>query len=127
MDSRSPRARAVWRALALAFAIAVVVVRLGIAGCGSAGVGPKRTEGNVQGARQVPAAPASKAPPTAPRPPRIRDPYFLPPTKAGGGFYAPSEDFPDGEAQSPGDAPTKGSSNASSKRAAPRAAKSAKP
>ena len=105
MNSGSPRARVVWRGIALLFAVSVVMVRLGLAGCSPALSGPTKAGGGVDGqpsqAGTTPAPPASKpAPaetPTAaeaneavnppPPDPRLSNPAFFPPTKAGGGFY----------------------------------------
>jgi hypothetical protein len=112
MDAGSSRVRALWRAVAVVFAVSVVTVRLGVAGCGPLFFGPTKAGGGFNGAQQatVPqaeageAAPApnaksgapnpkraaakSPAPKPAPKPP-LSDPAYFPPTKAAGGFYAP--------------------------------------
>jgi len=105
MDSGSPRARTVWRGIALLFAVSVVMVRFGVAGCSPAFFGPTKAGGGFNGqaapaaSTAAPAAnkPAPATTPTAkelneannpPAPdPRLSDPAFFPPTKAGGGFY----------------------------------------
>lgn len=96
MNSGSPRARAVWRGIALLFAVSVVMMRLGLAGCSPALSGPTKAGGRGDGqpsqAGPTPAPPASKpapakTPSAAPPDPRLSDPAFFPPTKAAGGFY----------------------------------------
>jgi hypothetical protein len=77
MTVRSPRAVAIWRGLALVFAVSVVAVRLGMAGCATTAPPPAGA-----GAAGAP-APVAAAPPA----PRVRDPAFFAPTKAGGGYY----------------------------------------
>ena len=97
MDAGSPRVRMVWRGLALLFAVSVVAVRLGIAGCGPAFYPPTKAGGgfNPQSPPEPPhrpvnlydqgsppaaksttknATPAAKPAPTAAPSPRLYNP-----------------------------------------------------
>jgi len=102
MGSVSPRVRTMGRGIALVFAAAVVIVRLGIAACspavvgpGPAFVGPTKAGGgfNSLEPEQAPPAPQNAAAPSrrdaaAVREEELGEPDYFPPTKAGGGFYA---------------------------------------
>ena len=79
MNAGSPRVRGLWRALALTFAVAVVTIRLGMAGCGS--TAPNATSAGGSASKPTASGPPPKAP--------VRDPAYMAPTKAGGGYFAP--------------------------------------
>ena len=82
MDAGSPRARMVWRGLALLFAVSVVTIRLGIAGCATPAAKPAATPA-AKPAATTAAKPAATAAPN----PYLSNPAFFAPTKAAGGFY----------------------------------------
>jgi len=86
MSPGSRESRTLWRAVALLFALSVVTLRLGMAGCSPAFFGSTKAGGGFNRAQQ--ASPPGANAPAAPAPRPLRDPAFLPPTKAGGGFYA---------------------------------------
>lgn len=127
MNAGSPKVRAAWRGLALLFAVSVVTIRLGVAGCGPAFIGPTKAGGGFNAERRqvatepapaggavgkagAPGAKDASASPAADNvtPPRLFDPAFMPPTKAGGGFFPGP--LPAGEPQKqarPSQAPSK--------------------
>jgi hypothetical protein len=101
MDAGSSRAGWLWRWCALVFALSVVAVRLGMAGC-TPSVSPATPAGGGTSNASTPAAAtAPEAESVSGKGGGIREPEFFAPTKAGGGFYEPPSEAAEQQAPAP--------------------------